>query len=486
MYFTVQYIYNTMIKTLKSFTTKKIGGLLLILVIIIAFGFGGFGGGFNTGNQNNIAKINKKKISTQDFIDYLNQSGLSQQVIKKNIDKNIIEELLSALISSTLLDLEIQDLNLVISEETIIKKIKKNKNFLDENGKFQRTLYEKFLLINNTSAPLYELKLKNNFLQKQLFSYVSGGAKSPNFLISKYYKEKNKKIDINYISLNNFYKKVNDFTDKEIKTFIDENSEKLKQDYIDFSYAIITPKNLTGMSEFNQVFFDKIDDIENKIAKSVDFHTIVKDLNIPSIVIKDYLNMENKDTVENVIYNSRKNKTEILEDVGRGTYIFYQIDKINTKLPNIDENKFKTQIKNLLFQKEKFEFNKKILNQLDQKKFNQASFSKLGNNGIEKIRLNSINDTKKFEGNSIEILYSLPINKFTLIADKKDNIYIAKVINYEYSNINQNSNEFDTISNEASAENRNSILKSYDYLLNSKYKVVVNEKTLDRVKNYFR
>ena len=132
------------------------------------------------------------------------------------------------------------------------------------------------------------------------------------------------------------------------------------------------------------------------------------------------------------------------------------------------------------------EFNKKILNQLDQKKFNQASFSKLGNNGIEKIRLNSINDTKKFEGNSIEILYSLPINKFTLIADKKDNIYIAKVINYEYSNINQNSNEFDTISNEASAENRNSILKSYDYLLNSKYKVVVNEKTLDRVKNYFR
>ena len=35
-------------------------------------------------------------------------------------------------------------------------------------------------------------------------------------------------------------------------------------------------------------------------------------------------------------------------------------------------------------------------------------------------------------------------------------------------------------------KNRNSILKSYDFLLNSKYKVTVNEKTLDRVKNYFR
>ena len=47
-------------------------------------------------------------------------------------------------------------------------------------------------------------------------------------------------------------------------------------------------------------------------------------------------------------------------------------------------------------------------------------------------------------------------------------------------------NDFNTISNEASAENRNGILKSYDYLLNNKYKVIVNEKTLDRVKNYFR
>ena len=37
---------------------------------------------------------------------------------------------------------------------------------------------------------------------------------------------------------------------------------------------------------------------------------------------------------------------------------------------------------------------------------------------------------------------------------------------------------FNTISNKASAENRNVILKSYDYLLNDKYEVVVNEKTL--------
>ena len=473
-----------MINPFKNFTKKKIGGLLLILVIVIAFGFGGFGGGFNTGNQNNIAKINNTNISTQDFMDYLNQSGLSQQVIKENIDKNIIEELLSSLVSMTLLDLEIKDLDLVVSEEIIAKKIKNNKNFQDENEKFQRTLYEKFLLTKNMNAAIYEIKLKNNILQKELFTYISGGARSPKFLINKHFIEKNRKLDIQFISLNKFYKKTDKFTNQEIKKFIDENSSKLKQDFIDFSYIIITPKNLIGLDEFNQAFFDGIDKIDNMISKDIDFKTIINELNIKPIIRKNYINLENNETIENKIYNSRKDKIEILED--NGAFIFYQIDNINSKLPGLDDEKFIKQIKNLLFQKGKFEFNKNILDQLNKKKFNEASFKKLGNEKIEKIQLNSVTDINKFEINSVKILYSLPINAFTLITDKKDNIFVARVISYENISISQNSNEFNKISNEASAENRNGILKSYDYLLNNKYKVIVNEKTLVRVKNYFR
>ena len=484
MYFIDQYINNTMISSLRNLTKKKIGGLLLILVIIIAFGFGGFGGGFSTGNQNNIAKINNTNISTQDFMDYLNQSGLSQQVLKENIDQNILEELLSTLVSTTLLNLEIKDLNVTMSEGSLVEKIKKSKKFQDENKKFQRTIYEKFLLTNNLTAPMYEIKLRNNTLQKQLFTYIGGGVRSPKFLISKHYKEKNKKLNIDYINLVDYYKKIDEFTDKEIKFFVNENSEKLKQDYIDFSYVIITPENLTGLKEFNQAFFDKIDDIENKISKNIDFKIIINDLNISPIIKKDYINLENKKTIENKIYNSRKNKLQILED--EGSFIFYQIDKVKNKLPSSDNTKFKAQIKKLLFQKGKYEFNTNILNQIKKNEFNQTSFDKLGNNNVKKIKLNSIRDNKKFEINSIKVLFSLPINTFTLIADDKDNIFLAKTINYEDKEISQNSEDFNIISNEASAQNRKGILKSYDYLLSSKYKVIVNEKTLERVKNYFK
>ena len=417
-------------------------------------------------------------------MDYLNQSGLSQQVLKENIDQNILEELLSTLVSTTLLNLEIKDLNVTMSEGSLVEKIKKSKKFQDENKKFQRTIYEKFLLTNNLTAPMYEIKLRNNTLQKQLFTYIGGGVRSPKFLISKHYKEKNKKLNIDYINLVDYYKKIDEFTDKEIKFFVNENSEKLKQDYIDFSYVIITPENLTGLKEFNQAFFDKIDDIENKISKNIDFKIIINDLNISPIIKKDYINLENKKTIENKIYNSRKNKLQILED--EGSFIFYQIDKVKNKLPSSDNSKFKAQIKKLLFQKGKYEFNTNILNQIKKNEFNQTSFDKLGNNNVKKIKLNSIRDNKKFEINSIKVLFSLPINTFTLIADDKDNIFLAKTINYEDKEISQNSEDFNIISNEASAQNRKGILKSYDYLLSSKYKVIVNEKTLERVKNYFK
>jgi len=472
-----------MIKFFSHFTKKKIGGLLLILVIIIAFGFGGFGGGFNTGNQNNIAKINNIKISSQDFMDYLNQTGLSQQVIRDNIDQDIIEELLSALVSKTMLDLEIKNLKLIVSEDMMIERIKKNKKFLDENGKFQRTLYEKFLLTNNMTAPMFEEKLKNNTLQKQLFTYIGGGAEFPNFLIKKFYKEKNRKLNVDYINLDTFYKKPETYTSVEMNNFINENTDKLKQDYIDFSYVNISPKNLIGLEEFNKAFFDKIDDIENQISKSIDFKTIIKELNLSPTKLNSYINLDNAKTIENKIYNSRKDKIEILED--NGTYIFYNIDNLNTKLPSLDDDRFKTQIRNLLFQKGKYEFNKNILNNINQNKFNQTSFDQLGKDKIKKIKLNSIKDNKQFEINSVEILYSLPINSFTLIADS-ENIFIAKTVKYEDQEILENSKEFNVISNEASAENKNDLLKSYDYLLNNKYKVVVNKKTLERIKNYFR
>ena len=197
-----------MISSFRNFAKTKIAGVF-IFIIIIPFVFWGMGSMFNSGNTNNIAKINNTNISTQDFMDYLNESGISQQAIRNNLENNVIEELLSGLISTTLLDLEIKDFNIYLTEQTLLKQIKSNNNFFDENKVFQRTLYEKFLLTNNISAPMFELRLKNRELQKQLFDYIGAGSTTPSMFVKKKFENDNRTLELEIINLSSFYKKKN-------------------------------------------------------------------------------------------------------------------------------------------------------------------------------------------------------------------------------------------------------------------------------------
>ena len=87
-----------MIGSFRNFAKTKFAGLL-VFIMIIPFVFWGMGSMFSSGNTNNVAKINETNISTQDFINHINRSNIPDETIRKNLDKNILEELLSTLIS---------------------------------------------------------------------------------------------------------------------------------------------------------------------------------------------------------------------------------------------------------------------------------------------------------------------------------------------------------------------------------------------------
>ena len=62
-----------MLNKLRSFSRGKLA-TVLVGIIIIPFVFWGMGGVFSSGNTNTIVKINNTKISTKDFIEYINDS----------------------------------------------------------------------------------------------------------------------------------------------------------------------------------------------------------------------------------------------------------------------------------------------------------------------------------------------------------------------------------------------------------------------------
>ena len=472
-----------MISSFRNFAKTKFAGLL-VFIMIIPFVFWGMGSMFSSGNTNNVAQINDINVSTQDFIDHINRSNIPQQTIKNNLDKNIIEELLSTLISTTLLDLEIKDFDILISEETLSKKIRSNKNFHDENGNFERLKYEKFLLENNQSAPAFELRLRGRELQKNLFDYIGAGTTAPRFLIDKLLKEENSKLELDFINLNGFYKKKENFTNLEINKFIGENKDQLKVEYIDFEYGVINPKNLIGIDDYNQAFFDQIDEIEIKISNNLDIKKILNKYEIETTNVSNFKLSSNSNDIEKKIFELKNIEFDIIEY--EDNYIIYKIIKTEERTPDINDQELKNEILELVFQKNKFDYNSKLISEINEKKFSDADFQQMGNNKIQSLLLNSIEDNKKFEVNSVELLYSMPINSFTLISDEKSNIYLAKIKKLSVKSIDTNDKKLKEYSLKQNTNNKNSILKTYDLLLNSKYNVKMNQKTIERVKNFFQ
>jgi peptidyl-prolyl cis-trans isomerase D len=463
---------------------NKIGGLILIIVIIIAFGFGGFGGGFLSNNQNNVAKINKTNVTSQDLLDFINRSGIAQETIQKNINNNIIEELLTGLVSNILLSFEIEDFDITISQSSLSDKIKLNNNFNDNNGNFERLKYEKFLLENNISAPLFEKRLKDRELQKKLFDFIGAGTVSPKFLAKKRYEVENRKLNIEFINLDMFYKKSDEITENDLINFIDENEEQLKVDYIDFKYASINPQNLIGINEYNQEFFDKIDQIENSILNGDEFDSIISELNINTTKVEDYKYSDISNDIQKKIYEIRNNNFDIFEE--GENYIIYKIESLEKKKPNLNDNEIRKEIIELVVQKNKFDYNKNILEKIKNENFNEQNFLELGKDQIQSLKFNSIKDNNKFEINSVKMLYSLPLKSITLISDENNNIYLAKINNYDELNTEMNTEDFKKLLNKENMEIRNNILKSYDLLINQKYNVDVNQVGINSVKNLFQ
>ena len=471
-----------MIGSFRNFAKTKFAGLL-VFIMIIPFVFWGMGSMFSSGNTNNLAKINKTNISTGDFFVYLDEINIAGETIRNNLKNNIIEELLSTLISTKLLDLEIESYKMSVSEKTLLKKIKNNKNFFDNDGKFQRIKYEKFLLENNISAPRFEQRLKKRELQKNLFDYIGAGTTSPEFLVKKFFNDENRKLNLEFIDLSNFYKKKSEISEMDIKKFIQDNKDKLKIEYIDFKYSIINPKNLIGLDEFNQTFFDKIDQIEIDISNEVSFDNIISNMNLKENQVSNFRFSEDKSEIEKKIYQLRNNKFDIFEN--ENDYILYKIDNIENREPDLNDNQIKDEVISLITEKNKFEYNNDLLTKIQNNDFNEQDFLNMGKNEIKKLRLNSVRDNKKFDINAVELLYSLPVKSLTLINDDKNNIYLAKINGFESPVIDTENDKFKDFISKHKTNNRNSILKSYDLFLNNKYEVNLNQKAIDRVKNNF-
>ena len=87
-----------------------------------------------------------------------------------------------------------------LSDKSLFRKLVNDKKF-QKDGEFSETKYEKFILTNGLTKLFYESLLKENEIKSQLLNFYSGGLNLPKFIIDDLYKEENRSIDIEFISL---------------------------------------------------------------------------------------------------------------------------------------------------------------------------------------------------------------------------------------------------------------------------------------------
>ena len=254
---------------------------------------------------------------------------------------------------------------------------------------------------------------------------------------------------------------------------------------------------LTKNKNYNDLFYEKIDLIENQILDGKKFDEITFE-NKNSVRKVEMVNIRktkkdgssikdlNDDLFNKIFTISEKNIPQFL-NLKNNFYIIEVTDQQNILLTLKDENLKKT-IKAQIEIMYKITENKKIIDLIKNKKFTKTNMTKLANEnnlGVKVANINGINDDKVLSKDMVQKIYNHSENDIFLITDSilKKNYIVNIEKDIQPNNIDKDSIE--KYMKKANSDYVSSIYKSYDKFVNTKYKININEKVLERLKNSF-
>ncbi len=478
-------------KLSKSFFVK-----LLVGIIILPFIFWGMGDVFRGGNQNVIASIDSKKVSTQEFVSYLNRLNLNDEQ-RKNLPKtDLIEQILSEYIGKKVMAMEIEQSGIKINDNSLRNIIKNDKLFFKDN-KFSRTEYEKFLLKSGITAPTFEANIVEQESRRQLLDFLAGGIVVPNNLVEDAYKKENQIKIIKYIDLEKYYLN-KEKSQKKIKELYERNKKIFVEEFKSIKYVEITPQAISGNEEFNESFFKQLDIIENKVLDGQSFEQTVTENNLKTITINKVNNKKqdkNKKKIDKLadnlfkkIYQIKNEKSpEIIKIDNK--YFLAVVNSTEKQNKSIDDPEVLELINAQLNFQNKIENNTSILKSIRVGGFDKLkikTFAKDNNLELKDYKISNLKQNEVFSEGIIRKIFLTKddeVNLFTNSTLTKN--FLILVVNTKYKELNKSSNEFEKYKAQARLNLINKIYKNYDDQLNRKYKVELNKKTIERVKNSF-
>ncbi len=479
-----------MLGSLRKFSGSVYAKILLGLVII-PFVFWGMGSSFFGGSKNVIVVINKEKYSIQEFSNFINTTA------NKKVESREIETFLSSFIGEKLLEKEIERYGIKLSDSSLSKLIKHQKDFKREN-KFSRLEYEKFLLKNNITANTFESILTKQEKKKQLLDFIGGGIAPSNFLVNMSYNRINQKRNIELINLNDAFKKHLNFNDNEIKKYFEENKDKYIEIYKSIKILELTPNNLVSDNEFTDLFFKTIDEIDDLVISGGKMNDILLkyNLNQPKLYTINKngknINSENnnkisKDILEKIFVIDESEPLVLFEN--KNSFFIAELAETKNIEMNVNDTIIKKKIILELEKKTKRKLLVNIIDKINKKSFFKSDFDKFSKDesiNINKIKINNLFDDKKLNKEIVKQIYDYPEKRIIVVHDLNfSQLYLVHIEKIEDVIIKDNSDEYNKYSKISETKIASELYNVYDSYLKKEYEIDINYKALDVVKNYY-
>ena len=482
-----------MLSSIRKFSTSFLGKVVIAL-IAIAFVVGfGFSGSFS-GKQNIVAEINDEKISTQEFVNYLRTVNITYEDMERVGKYNLLERVLTNYISEKIVAIESKKKGFQLSDKSLFGKLSNDKRF-KKDGEFSETKYEKFILTSGLTKPFYENLLKENEIKSQLLNFYSGGLDLPNFMINNLYKDENRSLDIKYISLTKIYE--NKFIDNdEINKYYEKNKSSFEEVQKRFRYLKLSPEILIGSKIVNEEYFKKIDSIENSILDGEDFDSLTSgyknDLKNVSFINSERIK-SNGDKFKDIEIDTFNKIFKIEETLtprfinNKDDYYLVELLESKTEMLNLNSKDLKTKITNQIKLINQIEKISKLINDIEEDKFSNTNFEDLAvknNQKIENVTLKNVNDSGKFNSNSLKRIYEYKKGSIFVLPDEKENFLVA-IVNEKNPKIDINSKKYKDYVKKTKELYVAKIYKSYDRYINQSYKIDIKANVLKRIENSF-
>ena len=322
-----------------------------IIVLLLVLGLVGFGlqDVLSRWGSSKLATVGDIEISTKEFgQDFIREINFISQNLGKNLSVQEAKSIgihfrvLERLINRSLLDQLVRDLEISIGDTFLLKRIKANTNFQDNNGNFNRENYNQYLNQLNLSENEFEDILRNELsreLLTQILNIELDHSKFSTKKIADYIGEKRK---VSFYKLNAAKQKFNfEIKDDAVRSFYDTNKEKYMSNAIKkFSVLNINPSTVSSELNITKEEINKIYNERKKEFSSPEFRELNRIIfpsqNLADIAYEELSN--NKKTFAqigqemNLDENALNFGTYSKEDLDQklSTLIFDKTKKINT------------------------------------------------------------------------------------------------------------------------------------------------------------